>query len=101
MYIVEKGEAKYFEFKSGKKIYKVPRRESLPVPKFREIRKRIMAADDPAQEGIDAIFDLFEEYAPGAFDNLTFTQALNIVNAYMSGDDDEGASLGESYTSSD
>lgn len=99
MYEVEKSEAPKFEFKIGRKVYKIPRRESLPVPKFREIRKRIKNADNQAEEAIDAMFDLFEEYAPGALDSMTFEGALKLINAYTN--EGEGATLGESSTSSD
>lgn len=99
MYRIEKSEAKRFEFEIDGKEYSVPRRESLPFPKFREIQKRIKDADDPAEEGVNAIFDLFDEFAPGALDSLDFEQALNLINAYSTGD--EGETLGESSTSSD
>lgn len=99
MYTIEKSEAKQFEFEIDGKAYSVPRRESLPFPTFRKIRKRIQEADDPAEEGVNAIFDLFDEFAPGALDSLDFEQALNLVNAYSTGD--EGETLGESSTSSD
>ena len=99
MYKVEKSEASKFKFEIDGKAYSVPRRESLPFPKFREIRKRIQDADDPAEEGLNAMFDLFDEFAPGALDSLDFEQALSLINAYSTGD--EGETLGESSTSSD
>lgn len=94
MYKVETGGASLFEFEIGRKKYKVPRRESLPMPKFREMRKRIAEAEDKDEEAINAIFDLFDEFAPGALDSLTFEQALKLVTAYTS--DDDGEPLGES-----
>jgi len=99
MYTVEKSEASEFEFKVGRKVYRVPRRESLPVPKFREIRARIQAADNQAEEAINAMFDLFDEFAPGALDSMTFDQAMKLVNAYSTEGDEE--TLGESSPSSD
>ena len=99
MYKVEAGTAAQFEFDIDGEVYSVPRRESLPMPKFRELRKRITEADNQAEEAIDSMFDLFDEFAPGALDSLTFEQALKLVNAYMSGG--EGETLGESSTSSD
>lgn len=99
MYTVEKSKAKCFEFEIDGKKYSVPRRESLPFPVFRKIRKRIQESNDAAEEGINAMFDLFEEFAPGALDSLDFEQALNLINAYSTGDED--ATLGESSTSSD
>ena len=99
MYTVEKSGAKRFEFEIDGEVYSVPMRESLPMPKFREIRKRISESDNPAEEAIDTVFELFDEYAPGALDKLTFEQALNLVNAYSTGED--GETLGESSTSSD
>lgn len=99
MYVVEKGDAEQFEFKVGRKVYSVPKRESLPMPKFREIRKRLESAENQAEEAINAMFDLFDEFAPGALDTLTFEQALKLVNAYTT--EGDGESLGESSTSSD
>lgn len=99
MYVIEKSEAKRFEFEIDGKEYSVPRRESLPFPVFRKIRKRIQESDNAAEEGVNAMFDLFEEFAPGALDSLDFEQALNLINAYSTGD--EGETLGESSTSSD
>ena len=100
MYIIEKSEAKRFEFKSPDgKTYSIPRRESLPFRKLRELQERINSAENPAEEGVNAIFDLFDEFAPGALDSLDFEQALNLINAYSTGD--EGETLGESSTSSD
>lgn len=100
MYSVDTGGASSFDFEIDGMQYAVPRRESLPMPKFREIRKRIDTAENKAEEAIDALFDLFDEYAPGALDSLTFEQALRLVNAYTTGVDG-GDSLGESSTSSD
>ena len=99
MYVVERGEASQFEFEIDGKQYAVPRRESLPMPKFREIRKRLSEADNQAEEAINAMFDLFDEFAPGALDSLTFEQSLKLVNAYST--EGDGESLGESSTSSD
>lgn len=100
MYSISTGEARRFEFEVDGKAYSVPHRESLPMPKFREIRKRIDGAENKAEEAIDTMFDLFDEYAPGALDSLTFEQAIQLVNAYTTGADG-GDSLGESSTSSD
>ena len=99
MYKIEKSEAKHFEFEIDGKAYSVPRRESLPFKTFRGIQKRIKDAADPAEEGVNAIFDLFDEFAPGALDSIDFEQALKLENAYSTGD--EGETLGESSTSSD
>lgn len=99
MYKVDTTESSGFEFEVDGQVYSVPRRESLPMPTFRKIRKRIAGAENKAEEAIDAMFDLFEEYAPGALDNLTFEQALKLVNAYTG--DGDGEPLGESSTSSD
>lgn len=99
MYTIEKSDGKRFEFEVDGKVYSVPMRESLPMPKFREIRKRISESDNPAEVAIDMVFELFDEYAPGVLDSLTFEQALKLVNAYSSGGD--GETLGESSTSSD
>ena len=99
MYTVEKGKAPVFEFEVDGKAYAIPARESLPMPTFRKIRKRIQDADNKAEEAIDAMFDLIEEFAPGAMDSLTFEQALKLVNAYTH--DGEEPTLGESSTSSD
>lgn len=101
MYKVETSEAAQFEFEIDGKAYSIPRRESLPMPVFRKMRKRISEAENQAEEAINAIFDLFDEFAPGALDSLTFEQALKLSNAYTSDKDDEGDSLGESSTSSD
>ena len=98
MYKVEKSEAAQFEFQIGRKTYKVPVRESLPMPEFRAMRKRIADAEEPAEEAINAVFDLFDKYAPGALDSLTFEQAVKLCGAYANG---EGVTLGESSTSSD
>lgn len=99
MYKVETGETTQFEFSIGRKKYAIPSRESLPMPKFRAMRKRIAEADEKEEEAINAVFDLFDEYAPGALDSLTFEQALKLCNAYATGGD--GDTLGESSTSSD
>ncbi len=99
MYVVEKGESVGFQFEVDGKTYEVPRRESLPMPKFREIRARIQDADNQAEEAINAMFDLFDEYAPGVLDKMTFEQALKLVNAYSTAGDEEP--LGESSPSSD
>lgn len=98
MYAVEPSEAQGFEFKIGEKTYSVPRHDALPMPTFRKIRKRIQEADDPGEEGVNALFDLFDEFAPGALDSLTFEQAIKLVNAYTNG---EGDDMGEFSTSSD
>ena len=97
MYIVGKQEAQSFEFQVGDKTYSVPRRASLPVKKFREIRKRINEAEDQEEAAIDVIFDLFDEYAPGVIDSMSFEQAINLVSAYTN----DGENLGESSPSSD
>lgn len=100
MYKVETSEAAQFEFEIDGKAYSIPRRESLPMPVFRKMRKRISEAEDQAEEAINAVFDLFDEFAPGALDSLTFEQAISLASAYTNGES-EGDTLGESSTSSD
>lgn len=95
MYVVDTQEAKGFEFMVDGKVYNIPRRESLPISKYREIRKRINEASNPEEEAIDAIFDLFDEYAPGVIGSMTFGEAVKLVKAYTSDED-----LGESSPSS-
>jgi len=97
MYIVDETKASDFEFAIGGEVFKVPRRESLPVPVFRKIRERIANATNQEEEAIDAIFDLFEEFSPGAMEKLTYEQALGLIRAYTSDDDGD---LGESSPSS-
>ena len=96
MYVVSESDARDFEFQVDGVVYSVPRRESLPIPKFRELRKRISEAENQEEEAIDAILDLFEEYAPGAVAKLNFAQAVELITAYTSGEE-----LGESSPSSD
>ena len=97
MYVVEESKASDFEFSIGDVSYSVPRRESLPVPVFRKIRKRIAQVENQEEEAIDAMFDLFDEFAQGALDNLTYEQAMGLIKAYMADDDGD---LGESSPSS-
>ena len=96
MYVVKESDAPEFQFESNGVVYSVPRRESLPVPTFRKMRKRISEAENQEEEAIDAILDLFEEFAPGSLDGMTFAQAVELITAYT-GDND----LGESLPSSD
>lgn len=98
MYVVKETQAREFTFKIGDMVYSIPHRESLPVPTFRELRRRISDAENQEEEAIDAIFDLFEEFAPGSISCLTFEQAIGLIKAYSSDDDGD---LGESSPSSD
>ena len=94
MFKLEKSKAKTFDFMFGGKKYSIPSRASLPMKRFREIRKALAEADYSEEVLFDEIMKLFDEYAPDVMERIDLGQAMELFKAYSSEDDD--ASLGES-----
>jgi len=99
MYKVEKVKDP-FEFESDGKVYSVPQISDLPLKRFKKIQKTVRDADENMREevAVDAVLEVFDEFAPGSTDNLTYMQAAKLVSAYANGGEE---SLGESSPSSD
>ena len=94
MFKLEDSKAKTFDFEYEGKTYSVPSRNSLPMTKFREIRKALAESGNSEEVLFDEIMKIFDEYIPEVMERIDLGQAMELFKAYSI--EDEGASLGES-----
>ena len=94
MFKLEDSRAKTFDFEFEGKTYSVPSRNSLPMTKFREIRKALSESGNSEEVLFDEIMKIFDEYIPEVMERIDLGQAMELFKAYSV--EDEGASLGES-----
>lgn len=88
MFVLEKKKPTVFEFEYDGKTYSVPARTSLPMSKFRAIRKAIVESDNPEETGFDEIMALFDEYIPEVMESISTEQAMELFSAYANGGDE-------------
>lgn len=94
MYELKNTERETFDFTYNGKTYSIPSRTSLPMPKFRKIRKAISESGNPEEVLFDEVMELFDEYAPDVMGQIDLGQAMELFQAYANGGDEP--SLGES-----
>lgn len=99
MFKLDGSESRTFDFEFDGKSYSVPSRESLPLPKFRAIRRALAEADNAEEALFDEIMKLFDEHVPEVMERIDLGQAMALFKAYSTGGDE--ADLGESSASSD
>lgn len=92
MFTLEKDVTEYFDFRIGKKIYKVPALKSLPYEDYMTF-VGVLRSDGDEMKNVDVtnvIVGIFEKYAPGCTDGLTVSQVAQLVGAYTNGNEELG-----------
>lgn len=94
MYELIDTERDTFDFSYHGKTYSIPARTSLPMAKFRDIRRAIAESDEPEETLFDEVMGLFDAYAPEVMEAIDLGQAMKLFRAYANGGDEP--KLGES-----
>ena len=94
MFKLESKPKQDFKFEFEGEVYSIPSRSSLPMKRFREIRKAIQESDSPEETGFDEIMKIFDEHIPEVMERIDMAQAMELFRAYSNGGDE--ASLGKS-----